>query len=509
MDAAKPFKNNLTLESSSEARVWLLPALLFFAAAFAGGAAWWLLADWRQTALNQYYLLPYVVLAAAVITAPSAYLIYRKKFDPFNPLVFAAWGYFFPAFALGGLLLTFGVSQPVFLFLVQNPETDLPLTFIYITLGYAGLTAGFAIPWARRAGEWMARRWIPAWDWKPADVILPSVLLMATGTFFYFSAFVGGSVGYNQLDLSDSLSSANFFFSLITLEASLMLWLFIFKTRNLNVFHFIALGFLMLVGLSRIVLGGNKGALLLIVMLIAMAFVYSGRRLKFKQAIVFAGIGVAAILIGVIYGTTFRQLKGSEAKTSLIEYVSHAEQTVVIVIMQDPAKTIGDGLMNLAERIETGSSLAVVVSNYENLAPYEAAYGLDNNIWKYTWTAFIPRFIWNDKPVISDARGYSELYFNYGENSFAMTPMGDLLRNFGGWGVPLGMLALGFVMRVIYAALIENQTITIGRAAAYYMMLSAVNWEGFYGTIMPTLMRVGAVALVSLIFVNFLAKRHN
>ena len=76
---------------------------------------------------------------------------------------------------------------------------------------------------------------------------------------------------------------------------------------------------------------------------------------------------------------------------------------------------------------------------------------LKNNIINDLLTSLIPRFVWADKPNTSDPRAYSDLYFDYGENSFAITPFGDLLRNFGVIGIPLGMLIIGIYLRIIYS----------------------------------------------------------
>ena len=56
----------------------------------------------------------------------------------------------------------------------------------------------------------------------------------------------------------------------------------------------------------------------------------------------------------------------------------------------------------LADRIDNLSTVAVVVSNYEKLAPFEASYGLENNITNDLYTSFIPRFVWNEKPPTSE-----------------------------------------------------------------------------------------------------------
>jgi len=164
---------------------------------------------------------------------------------------------------------------------------------------------------------------------------------------------------------------------------------------------------------------------------------------------------------------------------------------------------LAEGVAAITERIEAVSSLAVIVSNYEKLEPYEESYGLKDSIWNDSITAFIPRPLWKDKPVGSEPRKFADLYFSFGENSFSVTPMGDLLRNFGPIGVPLGMFFLGFVLSVIYTSLIAEQEFSFWRTTLFYILLTGVSYEGFFGTIMPYLIKYGIVAVIGLVFVNF------
>src|SRR6476620_3832889 len=101
---------------------------------------------------TRYYLIPWCIATGAVIAAPSVYLFYKGRFDPFHPLVFPAWSYFFPGFFIGGLVFAAGISQPYFLAFIQDESYNLPLTFAYVMLGYGGLTIGFALPYGRRIG---------------------------------------------------------------------------------------------------------------------------------------------------------------------------------------------------------------------------------------------------------------------------------------------------------------------------------------------------------------------
>ena len=124
-------------------------------------------------------------------------------------------------------------------------------------------------------------------------------------------------------------------------------------------------------------------------------------------------------------------------------------------------------------------------------------------------TFFIPRVVWPDKPVASEPRRYSDLYFNYGDNSFAITPIGDLIRNFGPVGVPVGMFLLGILLRVIYRTFIEDQPAVLWRASLYFMLLTAVSYEGFFAQIVPYIFKIGVTAVVGVILINLLARRFN
>jgi hypothetical protein len=189
------------------------------------------------------------------------------------------------------------------------------------------------------------------------------------------------------------------------------------------------------------------------------------------------------------------------------DYAGQVVATVEYLSRTDPGIIFQQAAGALAERVENLSSLAVVVSNYEQLEPYEESYGIKNNIINEFTTSFIPRFLWPDKPTVSDARAYSDLYFNFGENSFAITVFGDLVRNFGVIGIPLGMMLLGIYLRVIYQVLIDTPEPRIWKKAAYFPLLIMAHYEGFYSSIFPNTIRVLLVVVVALLVANFFTRR--
>jgi len=479
----------------------LFPLLIIGVLIFIGGLSLIYLADDANNPFKDMYLIPYVVLLGVVIAAPNVYLIYKDQFNLFHPLVFAAWSYFVPAFFLGSLILASGLSQPFYLTFVEDERYNLPLTIIYIALGYGGLTLGYFFSYGKNIGEKIKRK-LPVWNWKPEKVLLPGVILLAIGWGNSIVAFAFGILGYQKVDQIGEYDGLIFLLTLFWLEASLLLWLCIFRTEKLNISHYFVLGLLLATTLLKAVFQGNRGSLIQMFFLVACAFVFSVKRIETRHRIYGGVLLILTLVFGMIYGTAFRSVKQNESRVSVEEYIGNIAVTFDKISDQDLTQNLAEGFAAIAERFESVSSLAVIVSNYEKLEPFEESYGLNDNIWNDTITAFIPRPLWKEKPVGSDPRKFADLYFSFGENSFAVTPMGDLLRNFGPVGIPLGMFFLGFVLSVIYTSLVENQEFSFWRTTLFYVLLTGVSYEGFYGTIMPYLIKYGMFAVIGLIFVR-------
>jgi len=464
-------------------------------------------ADDAANPFKQMYLMPWVILCGAVFIAPSIYLMAVKKFSLYHPLVFAAWSYFVPAFFLGGLFLAANLVQPYFLVFVEDERYNLPLTFFYIALGYGSLSIGFFLPFGKSAGERISRR-LPVWNWTAQQVFLPALAVLLLGFANTFVAFALGKFGFQTGSEVEVFDGLIVLLTMFWLEASIFLWLCIFRLERINFNHFLLIGFLVVTSLFKSAVQGNRGSLLSLFITVTAAFVLSGREIKLKQGVVGASLLILAIVVGMIYGTTFRNVKQTEEKTSIEQYSVYVLETFERVFQENPAATLEVGFSSLTERMEGVSSVAVVVANYEKLAPYEESYGLDNNIWKESYSLLIPRLLWNEKPTASSPRKFADLYFNFSESSFTITPMGDLLRNFGPIGIPLGMIFLGFVIRFIYAALIENQSFSYWRTTLYLMLLTGISYEGFYSWIIPYMVRISFISMVGILIIKFFVRQN-
>lgn len=448
------------------------------------------------------FLLPWIFALGILMIIPSIVLYRQGKFSFADPLIFATWSYFFPAFVIGGLLLATGLSDPYYLTFVQDTDYFLPYTTFLMGLGYAGLAVGYFLPVGAFIGRYVDK-FKPDREHDVSSYAFPGVFLLALGFLNSILALALGIIGYQKPDEMSIYDGLVYLTTLFFMQGGFLLCFIVFRQRKWNLVNISLMGLFIVASIIKVVFSGYRGAIIQIFVVVLLAFILAGRAFRLKQGFVAGAILIVCLIAGMIYGSTFRSVKGSESQVSLETYTDNVLTTFDQLGSNTNVGTLEFGMMRLVERIEALSSVAVVVSNYEQLAPYEESYGLDNNIWKDTTTFFIPRILWNDKPLASEPRRYGDLYFNYGENSFTITPIGDLLRNFGVPGVFLGMVLMGIILRTIYRCLIEDQQPVIWKVMLYFMLLTTVNYETFYGAFVPMLFKVGIVSIVGILMVYF------
>jgi hypothetical protein len=482
----------------------IAPVMLLWGIALLGGCAF-LWYDSGSEFFGDYYLLPWCLISGIVILAPSAYFLHKGQFNLFNPLVFAAWSYIFPAFVIGGVMLSFGWSDPYYLTFVENPRYELPLSLMYVTLGYLGIVVGYFLSPAKKFGKFLERR-LPRWDWQPSEVWLGGLLLIVAGFGINILGFIRGIVGFQRAESVEAFDGLLIFLLIVLSEGTVLLWLAVFQTKQRTGVFYLVLAILIAIIPLRVAVLGSRSGFVLSLFPIVMAFVFSGRKLKWQHTTILSVGLVIAVCVGMIYGTTFRNIKGSEDRINAGDYFGQVAATIEYLSETDPLLILEEGAQAMALRVENLSAVGVVVSNYEKLAPYEEAYGLQNNIINDLLYSFVPRFIYPEKPNTSDTRAYSDLYFNYGENAWTVTPFGDLLRNFGPIGIPLGMMLVGMYLRVIYSTLIETENPAMWKTVAYYPLLTVISYESFYAILFPSIIRVLFVLVISLWLVNLTVK---
>jgi hypothetical protein len=482
------------------------PALVLMLIAGLAGFMWLLLTSATGESMEYFYLTPWALGLGVIQAIPLVILFYQGKLTLDNPIVFGTLTYLFPAFVLGGLMFAFGWSKPYYMTFILDPEQSLPYTIIVIGIGHVGWVLGYFFPLAQRFGKYLSK-FMPEGNTDPAAAFLPGFLLLGLGMVNTVVGLVIGFIGYQLVEEANSYDGVLYLTTLFWMQATFFLFYAVFK---LGKFDLKSILVVLLVGGTAIVkalFAGNRGGLITMAMPIVLAYVMSGKTFKFKQFMISGTIGFLCLVIGMVYGTTFRAVKGTEGNIDLGRYADTVGKTFDQVGRNDNFEILEIGFMSLAERIDSVSPLAVVVSTYEQMEPYEEGYGLDNNIWKDTISFLIPRIIWNNKPLASEPRKYAALYFDYPDNSFTITPYGDLLRNFGIYGVFFGMFLLGILLRVIFRALVEGQAPKLWKATMYFMLLTTISYEGFYGSIFPLMVKVFIITTIGLLVVRLLGRR--
>lgn len=452
-----------------------------------------------------FYLLPWMVLVGVTALIPSAYLYCKGSLVLYHPLVYGAAFGIIPGFVIGPIAIAVGMYDRYAYSLIPDPQFYLPLALVYVAMGFAGLTLGFSLPIGRKVGRSLSAK-LPVWEWSFREARLPALLLMAIGEVGIFGALQVGSGGY-QMAVSVSVWGQTLVsLGSLSMFAQFVLWFTIFRVRRRTLTHWFFIVLLIAVGTFNGLLGGGKGGLFWQAVFVLVVYVLSGRRVPVRR-VIFAGLIVGPlVLVGVVYGNTFRRLKGSEEVVDVKDYVRLVLEAASRVATGDWGDSVSRGAEALFERTEITTHLGVIVSNYEQLASSERQYGVANDIATSLLTAFIPRFLWPDKPLISDSRSLSALYFNVPTNSYASTPFGDLLRNFGPVGVPVGMALLGIVLAMFYQ-LVAKQPTTAWRGGLYYAMLTCMSYESFYGSILPGMLRAGVVVGGGALFLQLLIGR--
>ena len=496
--------DRIAIRSNFPREISIMPALLAMSAAIIFALVWLLGLGYGLDGYPYAFLLPWIGGLAVVLSIPSVILYRKGRFTFADPLVFATFSYFFPAFVIGGIVFAFGWSQPEFISFVQDADYNLPLTIVLVGLGFSGLASGYFLPIGERLGGLIGDR-LPTKELPLKVYVVPGILILVLGVINSAIALTMGLFGFQRKPEFTQYDGLLYTITILWVQGSFLLWYLFFRTKRPQLGWVPVLGVLLASSFATMLFSGNRGSVIQIFTFIALAYILSGRDFKLKQATVAGALFCAVLTVTMIYGSMFRAVKGTEAAQGVDLYTENVVTALGEMQNASVGRSLEYGFSRLAERIDILTTLAVVVSNHEALKPYEAAYGLEDNIWVDLTTFVVPRVFWNDKPAASDPRKYSELYFNYGESSFAITPIGDLLRNYGVIGVPLGMMVLGMILRTIYRALVEKRPRVVWRVTLYFMLLTAISYEGFFGTIIPNLFKVFLVAGIGILLVGVFA----
>ncbi len=483
----------------------LLTACLFFVGALAGFAT--ILFDLPGRSMNWTAFL-LVVVNVALWSWPIWEQIRNRAFDPFSPLVFASLLFGLPTLLVRGLGLALGAESRV---LSLSPEADasLNLALFYLAVGwlsvmigyYAALSRRLALhmPWPRIVSGQRAIHW-------------PAVaLVFGLGLVFNLILIREGAFGSNLGEFEGNLvlvSVARAFGPWLNYGFYLLVFGATYYRQNAW-WRFLALaGGMVLAALAAI--SGSRAQLFYVVLTAVSATFYAlYPHVRWRRLLPWLLAGGLALVVGVAVATRYREFRVQSYGSAPIS-VGQTADLVASVVQESSSVPVDDQILyvtdRLVERFSAIEMLGITLARAGALKEAERAAGIDNNIIMDAMLGFIPRVFWANKPTVGDfGLWFSRLYLDSPNRTWnAPTIFGDLYRNFGFWGVPVGMFLVGIFLRVVYDSLIKYPRGNPLASLLYVHLAGIVVWEGTFSALVPSGLRV-LVAVFAMIVVMKLA----
>jgi hypothetical protein len=257
----------------------------------------------------------------------------------------------------------------------------------------------------------------------------------------------------------------------------------------------------------QLVLGfliGSRGYLFLNGLVALAAMNYTGYLRERPRRIIWGScIIVVLLMVGIIFVTPFRELKiarvGFDRPAGLGEAADIYQDIGATRKSEDVAQTLTNFWDLVTQRANNMESLALVLERADKVQHLERAYGIDNNmLYDFTW-GLVPRFLYPDKPIMSEfAVKFGHIYHDLPASMRSWsnpTIMGDLYRNVGYPGLILGMFILGIFLRLMYVALVENNRYPVFFVAFFFSVMG-MNFEGTYVGLFHGLIRLWVMLAV-------------
>lgn len=454
------------------------------------------------------YLVPWIVLSAAVLVGIVLTIPGDRRDDVLDPVVFAIATYFAPFAVVGAMLLAGGWAEPYYTVLIADPRHNLPLAQLYLMVGIVAVTIGSRLGVASRIGRSLDRR-VPSIELVAGRIALGVVVAHVIGLGATLWSFRSGFLGYQDVAVAAS-SAVPAYLATIMIPARIamgMMWVLEAAPRRVSIR--VAAGVSIASVPIEMALGASRATVVIAAMSIGFGALAAGWRPRLGRLVVAVAVGAIAVAVSVVFATTFRELKnpeGVERTVAVNEQLRLAIDSAGQTIVRGP-RIVPDALDIAADRLETTGKVAVVVSQYRSLRDEERKAGIDNSVVDAITAGAVPRLIWPGKPNPPDPRTLSAIYFQFEGNSFATTPMTDLLRNFGPAGVVAGMIALGVGLGIIGAFRRRRGHSIATNMVVGAVLIRGVSYEGLYGAIVSDSVRVGLVAVTAALALRTLSGR--
>jgi hypothetical protein len=203
-------------------------------------------------------------------------------------------------------------------------------------------------------------------------------------------------------------------------------------------------------------LSGSKTAMLMPIAMIVMTWIVVNRQIRVRW--VLGGL----IALSLLYPTAqfWRDDILQRHTLTIADVVKNPgpalRRTALFLTSNRPLDYFTVGFQATARRLDGIGIASVIIRDTPGVSPFQHGRTL-----ALIPVAFVPRFLWPDKPVIPIGRWISETYAPYGyltESNLAATWIGEFYLNFGLLGIMGGMFVIGVVLRLLNDSLMRRRT---------------------------------------------------
>lgn len=233
---------------------------------------------------------------------------------------------------------------------------------------------------------------------------------------------------------------------------------------------------------------GNKTALFLAVGLPIIANWYARRKIAWKSITVVMLVSI--FIIFPLYYTV------RNYKSAYYSQGRRIEKTLEEVSRQRVDLFAENALKTVARRLAIVNSTAVVIRECGSRVEYARG----STLWLGVLSAFIPRILWPDKPMITIGIQFSRTFHVTSFGNFSATSpsqAGELWWNFNIVGVIVGMFLIGVWLRVLYLRFGANRGSDPFRLAIYVTLLymTLMVTDGYLAGLEALIIKQGAILL--------------
>lgn len=203
------------------------------------------------------------------------------------------------------------------------------------------------------------------------------------------------------------------------------------------------------ISLIEIMLIGSKAAIIkLLVVAILSVTLGSAGRLRWSNILGGALAAIVCILSFSIiaeYRYIVRSAAGSgqEATDVGLRYQAFRRATVATISDSGPVRETEVGRSDIVSRFGSGAfGLGWILEFTQGTSPHENA--INSAITPVH--AFIPRFLWEDKPIFFNSGRFASEYFGWKYGGISISLLGSLYFAWGYTGILVGMAIAGFAM---------------------------------------------------------------